>query len=326
MLLFPGYGWLTPQERQPLVEAFVNEMVTKHGFERNQMMTLMYQARFRKDIISAMERPAESKPWYQYRSIFLTPSRIDGGVKFWRDNEAILTSVSSKYGVPPEIIIAIIGVETKYGQNIGTYKVLDALSTLAFGYPKRASFFRKELTELFFLDREENLLFVNRVGSYAGALGMPQFMPSSYRVYAVDGDSDGVRDLWRSNADVIASVANYFKAHGWRNKEPIARQATVATDPPNSLLDKGAKPSLSLATLARSKVAPEAIPNTPPLDPKTPANLIRLDGDMGYEYWLGFQNFYVITRYNHSNLYAMAVYQLSQRILALNQTAPASKP
>jgi membrane-bound lytic murein transglycosylase B len=284
----------------------------------------MHQARFRKDIIEAMERPAEAKPWYQYRRIFLTPSRIQGGVRFWRSNEGPLARAAKEYGVPPEIITAIIGVETRYGAVIGRYRVLDALTTLAFGYPKRAAFFRNELEGLILLSREEKIDPVTSYSSYAGAMGLPQFMPSSYRAYAVDSDGDGRRDLWNSIADVIASVANYFHSFGWRKGEPVVLEAHSATPPPQPLIDAGMKPSLPLKTLAEHGITTDPPLGGDPVDSETLASLIHLEGGQGDEYWVGLNNFYVITRYNHSNLYAMVVYQLSREIRAWHGDEPAS--
>ena len=193
---------------------FIAEMQANHGFDREQLQLLMDKATYRQAIIDAISRPAEGKSWREYRPIFVTESRSRQGVEFWDANADLLARAEAEYGVPPEIIVAIIGVETRYGQHLGSYPVLDSLSTLAFGYPKRGKFFRGELTEFMLLSREETIDMTSAMGSYAGALGMPQFIPSSYRAYAVDFDADGRRDLWQSSADVIGSVASYFKRHG----------------------------------------------------------------------------------------------------------------
>jgi membrane-bound lytic murein transglycosylase B len=274
-------------------------------------MDLLGQARFRSDIIEAMRRPAEAKPWYKYRPIFVTMARTRAGVQFWRSNEALLERAEREYGVAPEIIVAIIGVETRYGGYTGKHRVLDALSTLAFGYPKRAPFFRKQLEEFLLLTREEEVDPLKAKGSYAGAMGMPQFIPSSYREYAVDFDADGKRDLWNSTADAIGSVANYFRRHGWRDGEQVTLKARVRQRPDDALAEAGLKPSLPMQRLAGMGVE---VKDSPPGD--TLVSLVRLENRNGEEYWLGLQNFYVITRYNHSALYAMAVYQLSREILA----------
>jgi membrane-bound lytic murein transglycosylase B len=293
---------------------FAAEMERKHKMPAGEIEALLVQSEFRDDIIAAITRPAEAKPWHQYRPIFIKPDRILGGVKFWRENDALLESVSREYGVPPEIIVAIIGVETRYGKFTGRYRVIDALTTLAFGYPKRADFFRGELEQFLLLSREESIDPSNATGSYAGAMGKPQFISSSYRRYAVDQDHDGRRDLWRSDADVIASVANYFKRHGWRPGEPITLQAEINGQADlQSYIDAGMKPSVPLEELLRHGVRPLDSLSMP--DPEMLASLIKLDAGERDEYWFGLHNFYVITRYNHSNLYAMATYQLSREIL-----------
>jgi membrane-bound lytic murein transglycosylase B len=303
------------------LEAFATEMARKHGFDRQEMLALLDQTEFREDIIQAIKRPAEAKPWHEYRKIFLKPDRIQGGVEFWQENARLLERISSEYGVPPEIIVAIIGVETRFGEYTGRYRVLDALTTLAFGYPRRAKFFRSELEQFILLSREENVDPRQTMGSYAGAMGMPQFISSSYRRYAVDHDGDGHRDLWNNNADVIASVANYFKVHGWRQGQLITLQMEGGRD-----LDRyvaaGMKPSIKVADLLARGMQPRG--NSQP-DPEALTSLIQLDAGDDQEYWLGLHNFYVITRYNHSNLYAMAAYQLSQEIRAAKQASEAAK-
>jgi membrane-bound lytic murein transglycosylase B len=303
-------------------KSFAAEMQQKHQMPAAEVEQLLNGSEFRDDIIAAITRPAEAKPWYKYRPIFLKPDRIAGGVKFWQENEALLDSVSREYGVPPEIIIAIIGVETRYGKFTGKYRILDSLATLAFGYPPRADFFRSELEQFLLLAREESLDPRSAQGSYAGAMGKPQFISSSYRRYAVDHDGDGRRDLWQSNADVVASVANYFKIHGWRPGEPITLRATVEDHPDlQHFVDAGMKPSIPLRELQAEGVHP--VEETPAPAPDTLSSLIKLDAGDHDEYWLGLNNFYVITRYNHSNLYAMAAYQLSREIVAAKQAADA---
>ena len=302
----------SPTEREQAVRAFVDEMVDRHGFDRAELMQLMGKARFQGSIIKAMQRPAEAKPWYQYRPIFVTSTRTRGGVQFWQQNQALLERAEREYGVAPEIIVAIIGVETIYGGNTGKHRVLDSLSTLAFGYPKRAKFFRKQLEELLLLGREEGIDILEAKGSYAGAMGMPQFIPSSYRAYAVDFDGDGKRDLLHSTADAIGSVANYFRRHGWKTGATVTLRARTGNRNLDKLVEAGMKPSLSPERLAGYGVEVNA-----ELARTTKASLVRLENKQDQEYWLGLNNFYVITRYNHSNLYAMAVYQLSREIFAL---------
>jgi len=290
------------------------EMERQHGFDRQEVANLLAEARYRQEIIDAIRRPWEAKPWHQYRAIFLTDARSSGGVRFWRENRHWLERADATYGVPPEIITAIIGVETNYGGNLGRHRAIDALSTLGFSYPERADFFRKELASFLLLTREESVSATGATGSYAGALGLPQFIPSSYRAYAVDFDGDGRRDLWASPADAIGSVASYFKGHGWRAGEPVAVPARLAAPLPEGLRvadGKPAKPEVALGELAAQGVQANEV-----LDASTLASLIRLEAPEE-EYWLGLENFYVITRYNHSNLYAMAVYQLSLAIKSL---------
>lgn len=298
---------------------FAVEMEQKHGFEVDQVENLLTSTQFRDDIIAAITRPAESKAWHEYRPIFLKPDRIAGGVKFWQENEALLEAVSQKYGVPAEIIVAIIGVETRYGRHTGRYRVIDSLTTLAFGYPKRADFFRRELEEFLLLAREEKVDLESAKGSYAGAMGKPQFISSSYRQYAVDHDGDGRRDLWDSNADIIASVASYFKTHGWKPNQPVTL-LTEGGDELQPFVDAGMKPSIKVGKLLARGVRPVDAESP---NPQALTSLVKLDVGEQDEYWLGLHNFYVITRYNHSNLYAMAAYQLSQEILKTKQSVEA---
>jgi len=271
----------------------------------------MGKVNYRQSIIDAITRPAEAKPWADYRAIVVTPRRIEQGVEFWNENVELLQQAEREYGVPPEMIVAIIGVETRYGRNIGKYPVLDALSTLAFGYPKRAKFFKRELSEFLLLTRDEQVDPESAVGSYAGAMGMPQFIPSSYRAYAVDFDKDGQRNLWNSRADIIGSVAAYFKQHGWTRGAPITSRASGVNNKHEAFINAGMKPSFTVSKLRRAGIKSEQ-----PIAGDALTSLIRLDGEKGLEHWLGLHNFYVITRYNHSNLYATAVYQLSREILA----------
>ncbi len=303
-------------------KAFADEMAEKHGFSAEKLEELLAGTRFREDIIKAITRPAESKEWREYRPIFLKKGRIDGGVKFWKEHQALLERAEKTYGVPPEIMVAIIGVETRYGANTGRYRVLDSLTTLAFGYPKRAKFFRSELVEFLLLSREEDLDPATAKGSYAGAMGKPQFISSSYRNYAVDFDGDGKRDLHNSDADVIGSVANYFKRHGWRQGEMITQQAR-SEERHEKYVQAGMKPSIAVSELMASGLRPDGLVLP---EPEALASLILLKGKHGDEYWFGLHNFYVITRYNHSNLYAMAVYQLSQEIKAARQAAMGAPP
>ncbi len=314
LLLITPFVAAAPKDRQAAVQTFIDDMAARHGFDPARLLGWMSKARFRKDIIRAISRPAEARPWSQYRPIFLTRARIEGGERFWRTHRATLEQAQERFGVPPEIVTAIIGVETRYGAHTGRYRVLDALSTLAFGYPKRAGFFRAELEQFLLMTREQKLDPLALKGSYAGAMGLGQFIPSSYRAYAVDFDGNGKADLWDPE-DAIGSVANYFARHGWRAGKEIAMPARItAGADPEPLLKAGLRPSLSLARLRQAGVEPQGDP-----DEGETAALLRLEGIAGPEYWLALHNFYVITRYNHSPLYAMAVYQLSREIADLEK-------
>ena len=301
----------TSFSQRPEVREFVDEMAQKHGFERDWLRELLSQAEIQPAIVRAISTPAEAKPWRRYRPIFVTPSRIRGGVQFWSENEKILTQASERFGVPAHMLVAIIGVETRYGGNIGRHRVLDALATLAFDYPRKSEFFRRELENFLLLAREEQLDPLVLLGSYAGAMGQPQFISSSYRRYAVDFDGDGKRDLWNSTADIVGSVANYLHRHGWKTGGPIASRATVEGDAYKAIAKSGLKPRLTIGELQAQGVRARE-----PLPAAAQAALLELETNDGAEHWLGMQNFYVVTRYNHSALYAMAVYQLGQEILA----------
>lgn len=291
------------------LHGFIRQMVNQHHFNEAELRKIFQATEFQQQILDAMAKPAEAKPWFQYRNIFMTDARIDGGVQFWRDNEAALRAVEQQFGVPAEIIIAIIGVETKYGAFTGKYRVIDALSTLAFGHPTRSEFFLKELENFLLLSREEHLDPLQPMGSYAGAMGLTQFMPSSYRAYAKDFDRDNKRDIWRNSADAIASVANYFVANKWQRGGAIAYQVTAVGDAYKSALSKGVKPDASIGELRKLGV------NTPTrLADHEQVKLLSYPMEDHEQLWLGLHNFYVITRYNHSPLYAMAAFQLSQAI------------
>jgi membrane-bound lytic murein transglycosylase B len=288
----------------------VREVAAATGKSPAELNALLDGAVVQQSIIDAMTRPAESKPWSAYRPIFVTPDRIATGVAFYRRHHALLERIGKQYGVPPEFIVAIIGVETNYGDNTGGYRVLDALVTLAFHYPPRAKYFRGELKAL--LELPANKLpgpIPGIRGSYAGAEGLAQFMPSSIRDFAVDADGDGHIDLMASLPDAFASIANYFRAHGWQTGAPVAvRAAPSATAVPAPPFEN-VLPKTPLEQFSADGYAPTARE-----DPARPANLLTLDGADGPEYWLTFRNFHVITRYNKSPMYAMAVTQLAAAI------------
>lgn len=309
--LAAGPGCAEDFHADPQAQAFIEEMVERHKFDRKQLQTLFAEAKKRDDILEAIARPAEkTKPWYEYRKIFVKPARIEGGVKFWQENEAILQRAQQKFGVDPALVVAIIGVETRYGANTGSYRVIDALSTLAFAYPPRSKFFRSELEQFLILAQEENVDPATATGSYAGAMGYGQFIPSSYRHYAVDFDGDGKRDLWNNMEDIIGSVANYFHRHGWQADKPVAHKVTGGLDAAAQQVSESLKPDKKTA----ADFAKAGITSTPPLPGELPVALLKLEQPDGPEYWLTGKNFYVITRYNRSPLYSMAVYQLSEAI------------
>jgi membrane-bound lytic murein transglycosylase B len=292
------------------VKIFIEEMVKKHGFEINSLNEIFSKAKILTSILDAISRPAEAMPWYKYRQIFIKNDRIQQGRKFIEANRDLLIAAEKKYGVPPEIIAAIIGVETRYGSNKGNYKVIDSLVTLGFRYPKRASFFKSELEQFLLLAREQGFDPYELTGSYAGAMGIPQFISSSYRNYAVDFDNDGIIDIWENPADAIGSVGNYFKVHGWEKGKPITTKAIVTGNAFENLLGNSLEPDTTVRILSEHGVTTNL-----PISEDIKARLLMYELENGEEYWLGLGNFYVITRYNHSALYAMAVYQLSQEIM-----------
>ncbi len=300
---------LAAQATDP-VEAFIQRMSNTHGFDAAELRKVLGQARTRQDIIDRMNKPAErTLNWGQYRKIFLKDKRIAQGVEFWKRNQTALEKAEQTYGVPPQYIVAIIGVETFYGRIAGRDRVLDALYTLAFHYPKRSKFFTSELEKYLILTREEGLDPTKPLGSYAGAMGLGQFMPSSYLAYAVDFDGDGKRDIWNNETDAIGSVANYFARHGWKAGQPVTTPVSGVKDIHRKFLDAGLKPRFTLGQLRQAGLSLD-----PALGDDLATALVKLVTDKGPEYWAGLNNFYVITRYNHSELYAMAVYQLGERI------------
>lgn len=300
-------------EQRPEVQSFMRELSMRHHFSMPSLQKLFATVTIQEKILAAMERPAEAKPWHAYRKLLVTEARVDNGVGFWSANAEWLERAEIRYGVPARMIVAIIGVETSYGQNTGRYRVVDALSTLAFAYPRRAAFFRKELEQYLILCREEGIDPAVPNGSYAGAMGLPQFMPSSFRTYAVDLDGDGKRDIWQSPADAIGSVAKYFMANGWEHGGPVVAAAHLGQGN-HELVPRASgsmKPDESLQMLAAKGITPL----NPPLR-VTKAHLFSLEEDSGLSWWLSLHNFYVITRYNHSPLYAMAAWELGEQIAA----------
>jgi membrane-bound lytic murein transglycosylase B len=294
----------------PAAVALIDEMVAEHGFSREELSAQFASAERQQSILDAIARPAEkTKAWYEYREIFLTERREREGIEFFRAHRDTLSRAQAQLGVPAEVIVAILGVETYYGRIAGSYDVIDALSTLAFDYPKRSPFFTGELKNFLLLAREQGLDPLTLRGSYAGAMGYGQFMPSSYRAYAIDFDDDGLADIWANPVDAIGSVANYLAEHGWQAGDPVVSAATATTPVAPAVFEGGLKPQRSIGQLAEQGLKAEQY-----LDPAALATPLRFELEDGHEYWLGLQNFYTITRYNHSSMYAMSVYQLSQRI------------
>ncbi len=292
----------------PGAEEFAERIAAEYDFEYQEILEVLERARYQQTIIDAITRPAESKPWHEYRQIFIRSTRIEAGAEFWAANRELVERIAQRYGVDPFIILAIVGVETNYGSITGSHRVIDALVTLGFYYPRRAEFFARELGEFFRLAREENLPLEEVQGSYAGAMGVGQFIPSSYRAYAVDFDGSGSRDLWRSLPDALASVANYLAVHDWQDQQPAVLKADRVPDDLDAQFP--VRPEHTLAELEAMGVEFDARG----LAPDTPATLIELESASGPEIWVGLQNFYVITRYNRSPLYAMAVIQLAERL------------
>ena len=295
---------------RPEVRSFIDGMVERHDFEADALRTVLASAESQQSILDAIAKPAEKTlTWHEYRAIFITDERIAAGAAFWREHAAELERISAETGVDIEILVGIIGVETYFGRITGRYRVLDALATLAFDYPPRSKFFTRELEEFLLLVREEGIAAVEPTGSYAGAMGAPQFMPSSYRAYAVDSSDDGKRDIWSNWSDVIGSVANYFVEHGWQSGNEVVTQATLSEAWSGSRPDNGLTPKETVGSLSAQGVL---FSTTMPIDHKS--QLMVLEGAGGDEYWVGFHNFYVITRYNRSVMYALAVHQLGQEI------------
>lgn len=294
---------------EPEINKFINKMVTEHHFDRKELRELLLNTTYQADAIEAMKKPAEALPWHKYQQIFLKEQRIKQGVEFWKQNKATLDRASKAYGVPPEIIVSLIGVETYYGKYKGKYPVLDSLVSLSFNYKPRAKFFTSELESLLLYAREEKTDPRTYYGSYAGAMGYPQFISSSIRQYAVDFTNDGHRDLHNNVDDAIGSVGNYLKQHGWVKGQPITAKATIKGLKYKALKRETnkLKPSLTVKKLKNYGVM-----TSKPYNPRLKTSLLAFDQD----YWLGFNNFYVITRYNHSQNYALAVYLLSEKIKA----------
>lgn len=305
----PGYaaqsksGYGNSAQSRSLIQSLVQD-----GFSARYVRKILNSAQKQPPIIQSMERPAEAMPWYKYRRIFIQPDRVRQGAAFVRAHAATFKRAEARYGVPGAVIAAILGVETRYGTHIGHYRVLDALATLSFDYPPRSHFFQSELKQFFLLTREDHVHIAQVKGSYAGAMGLPQFIASSYRHYAVDFNHDGRTDLWQA-ADAIGSVANYLAKNGWQRGQPVAVPAFVSKTVAGHLKAVRFSANTTAQALHSQGVQPAAY-----LPPNLPVGLVILQGAHTPEYWLAAKNFFVITSYNHSPLYAMAVFQLAQAI------------
>ena len=289
---------------------FVKRVAAESDYSEQELVELFGQVKKQEHLFEQLDKPAEKElEWYQYRPIFIKDKRISRGVEFWQRHRELLAEVSEKTGVPEEIIVAIVGVETYYGIYRGKDPVFDSLVTLAFDYPRRSKFFTRELEQFLLLAKEQRFDVRSLRGSYAGAMGMPQFISSSYRSYAIDFDGDGQINLFDSVPDIAGSVANYFLRHGWQRGERVARPLTAVENNSIDQLEPGMKPNYKWLQLKQSGLESKF-----DIDEETPVALVLLQQKSHPEYWAGFQNFYVITRYNHSEMYAMAVYQLAKLI------------
>ncbi|MDE0507357.1 MAG: lytic murein transglycosylase B [Gammaproteobacteria bacterium] len=310
LLAFPLTAPANDYASRPEAREFARELAGESNFAEVELLSILAQAEYQQGVIDSISRPAERElTWAEYQDIFLTQERTAAGVEFMSEHRAALTQAHERYGAPPEVVAAIIGVETFYGRITGDYRVLDSLATLTFDYPPRAGFFRGQLKQFIRLARQEEMEITSLKGSYAGAMGLGQFIPSSFLNYAVDFDGDGFRDIWNNPVDAIGSVANYLKEHGWERDAGIALRVEAA-GVPREVFNVSLEPGISIAELEASGMIAE-LGN---LDREQWVTPMRLVGKRGDEFWLGMRNFYVITRYNHSELYAMAVYQLSESL------------
>ena len=306
--------------KRPEIVAFVKDVVARDQLPKKQVLALLRKGEPQPKIIEAMNRPAEKvTPWWEYHDRFLTEERISQGAQFYIEHRASLERIAAARGIPPEYLVAIMGVETKYGQFVGHYRVLDALMTLAFDYPPRSDYFRSELEQFLLLYSEEHLDPLKVTGSYAGAMGVPQFMPSSYRLFAVDGNDDKKRDLWNDWDDILASIANYFVEHGWESGGPVLAETRLDPEPKFQIDTRNLELNETVDSLNAQGVEVMGTPQTG----TTPAVLISAEQQNGPAYRVGFKNFYVITRYNRSARYAMAVHDLAEAIVQRANVVPA---
>ena len=295
----------------PNVQAFIDYQVKHNGFSRNELLSFFDNVAYKGNIINIMDRPGTSNPWYKFREGNAGAAKISGGQRFYQQNRQVIDQVARQYGVPAEIIVAIIGIETNYGRNTGSFRVADALATLAFEYPRRSECFQKELNELLLMSREEREDPLSFTGSYAGAMGLPQFMPSSYRKWAVDSDGDNHRNIWGSIPDVAASVANYMKAHGWQSDGKVVVPVSLSITPElQAVIDEKTELKYSVGQLRQMGVTPMQT-----VADHERAILFRLETSPGvYEYFIGLHNFYTIWQYNHSRMYVTAVRDIANGV------------
>lgn len=296
---------------RPEIDEFIAEMAARHRFDAQALRQVFAKVQPRPNIVKAMSAPATARPWHEFRPLFVDAQRIEGGVRFWNEHAALLARAAAQFGVPAEIIVATIGIETRYGRQLGRVKVIEALTTLAFDYPRRAAFFRSELEAFLLLGREQGWDLGDVRGSFAGAMGLPQFLPSSYQKFAVDFDGDGARNLWGHPADAVGSVANYYRSFGWEDGALVAVPVTVDERALAELETGDIQPARTIREFrqAGAQIAAD-VPDG------VRAALIKVDTGAGFQYWAALQNFYVITRYNRSVNYAMAVWELSQALVA----------
>ncbi len=314
LLLLASGPVVAEYSNNPRAQEFVRNMVARHGWDAEQLMAVLSRAQRQQAVIDSIEKPAESKTWAQYQDIFITDKRISGGVAFWEEHAATLARAEEKFGVPSRIIVAILGVETFYGERMGSYRVIDTLVTQAFEFPVdawRSRFGIEQLESMLLLAKEQGFDPLELKGSYAGAMGYGQFIPTSYRAYAVDFDGDEVADIWNNPVDAIGSVANYLRDNGWSRGVGIAVPAKAAAGRDTAAVNRSLQADSTIVALEKQGYSANM-----DLD-QQPAGVVELQGKAGTEYWLGLENFFVITTYNHSRLYAMAVYQLSEKIMSL---------
>ena len=312
--IVPAAGAVNYTAEHPAVRPFVEEMQAEHGFSPAYVEGLLADAERKESILKAISTPAERvRPWHEYRAIFMTDERVVRGVTFAEKYADALSRAEEEYGVEAEVIVAIIGVETYYGGNKGSHRVIDALTTLGFDYPPRAEFFRRQLKSFMVVAREQQMNPLELTGSYAGAMGYPQFIPTSYQAFAVDFDDDGKADIWNNPVDAIGSVANYFKEHGWQHGAGVAVAVKVSgerfAEGLTLPMEKGLNARISVAELIDLGWEPEL-----ELDGAEQVMAFDFDAGDSTQYWIGRNNLYAITRYNHSVMYAMVVHQLADLI------------